>query len=69
MKEIYKSWEGKLGVENQRGYYIEEGKKYYHITFISVWEKEKDDKYKIKKEKLKKEDFSDIQKIIKTIYE
>lgn len=37
MKEIYRSFEGKLNVENQNGYIVYELKEMYEIHELSVW--------------------------------
>lgn len=39
MKEIYRSFEGKLGVDNQSGYIISELKETYQIENFTVWGK------------------------------
>ena len=61
MKEVYRSFEGKLGVDRQSGYIIEEGDGFYEINFLSVWNDQEDGKVRISKEI--KFDFSDIEKI------
>ena len=50
MKEIYRSFEGKLDVDNQEGYIIYEGNGFFEIHSISVWSDKKDWKCRIKKE-------------------
>lgn len=50
MKEIYRSFEGKLDVDNQDGYIVYEGKGFFEIHSISVWSDKKDWKCRIKKE-------------------
>lgn len=62
MKEIYRSFEGKLNVENQSGYIIYEIENFYQIEFISV-RTSGSDKVRIKKELLQKEDFENLEKI------
>lgn len=37
MKEVYRSFEGKLGVENQCGYIVYEGENMYQIEFVNVF--------------------------------
>ena len=61
MKEIYRSFEGKLNVNNQSGYIIEEGNDFYQISFLSVQNDQKDDKIRVSKEI--KFDFTDVDKI------
>lgn len=61
MKEIYRSFEGKLDVNNQSGYIIEDGNDFYQVSFISVWTDQEDRKYRISKEI--KFDFTDIDRI------
>lgn len=61
MKEIYRSFEGKLNVNNQSGYTIEEGNDFYQISFLSIQDDQKDDKIRISKEI--KFDFTDVDKI------
>lgn len=39
MQEIYRSFEGKLGVDNQDGYIIFGLKERYQIEWLSVWGK------------------------------
>ena len=39
MQEIYRSFEGKLGVDNQSGYIISELKETYQIENFTVWGK------------------------------
>lgn len=64
MKEVYRSFEGKLDVDNQSGYIISELKDFYQVDFLSVWQG-RDSKVRIKKELLPECDFSDIDKITK----
>ncbi len=37
MKEIYRSFDGKLDVDNQSGYIVYEGNGFYEIESFSVW--------------------------------
>lgn len=61
MKEIYRSFEGKLDVNNQSGYIIEEGNDFYQVSFLSVQDDQKDDKIRVSKEI--KFDFTDVDRI------
>ena len=61
MKEIYRSFEGKLNVNNQSGYIIEDGNDFYQISFLSIQDDQKDDKIRVSKEI--KFDFTDVDKI------
>lgn len=63
MKEIYRSFEGKLNVGNQTGYIIYELNDFYQIEFLSVWSDAKEDKVRIRKALLKEADFSNLEKI------
>lgn len=63
MKEIYRSFEGKLNAENQEGYIIYELDNMYQIEFLSVWSG-KDRYFRISKDFLKQEDFFDFVKLI-----
>lgn len=47
MQEIYRSFEGKLGVDNQSGYIISELKETYQIENFTVWGKSQ--KIRVKK--------------------
>lgn len=62
LKEIYRSFEGKLDMENQSGYVIYETERYYHIEFLDI-DREKQREVRIWKEHLKPEDFGDLEKI------
>lgn len=55
MQEIYRSFEGKLGVDNQSGYIISELKETYQIENFTVWGKSQ--KIRVKKGLLPVEDF------------
>lgn len=48
-KEIYRSFDGKLGVDQQYGYVVEEGKNFYYIEVLSVWSDETDQIFRIPK--------------------
>lgn len=63
MQEVYRSFEGKLDVGNQRGYIIYDGVTFYEIHFISVWSDEKDHKVRIPKTLINAADFSDREKL------
>ncbi len=63
MKEVYRSFEGKLDAGNQSGYIIYELDKYYEIHFLSVWIDESDDMVRINKDLLPGEDFGKLDKI------
>ena len=41
MKEIYRSFEGKLDVDNQEGYIVYQGNGFFEIHNISVWSDKK----------------------------
>lgn len=62
-KEVYRSFEGKLDVNNQTGYVIYELKDFYQIEFLSVWSDAKEDKVRIRKDLLKESDFLNLEKI------
>ena len=61
MQEIYRSFEGKLGVDNQSGYIISELKETYQIEWLSVWGKT--NKIRVRKDLLPVEDFRNASKI------
>lgn len=63
MKEIFRSFEGKLNCDNQSGYIIYESEKFYQIEFLSVWNDVEDGKIRIWKEYLSEKDFGNIEKI------
>lgn len=62
-KEVYRSFEGKLGVDTQSGYIIAELKDFYEIEFLSVRQDSGDGKIRIRKESLSESDFGDPEKI------
>ena len=49
MKEIYRSFEGKLNAENQFGYIVYELKNGYEIRNISVWTDMPDGSFRVTK--------------------
>lgn len=49
MKEIYRSFEGKLDVENQEGYIVYEGNGFYEVRNISVWSDKTDGSFRVNK--------------------
>lgn len=66
MKEVYRSFEGKLNLDNQSGYIIYELKDFYQIEFLSI-EKISDDSgsIRLRKHIFSEEDFSNLEKITK----
>lgn len=65
MKEIYRSFEGKLNVENQEGYIVYEGNEFYEIHYISVWTDREDWKCRINR----KMNWEDIQAVLDEVYD
>ena len=64
MKELYKSFEGKLGVENQNGYIIYEAdNSLLEIEELSIRQDIKKYRYRVPATLLPKADFANIQKI------
>lgn len=63
MKEVYRSFEGKLDCENQSGYIIQKLNDFYEIEFLSVWMDVNDSKVRIRKEFLSESDFGNLEKI------
>lgn len=63
MKEVYRSFEGKLDCENRSGYIISEMKEFYEIEFLSVYRDSKDSKVRIRKEFLSESNFGNLEKI------
>lgn len=61
MQEIYRSFEGKLGVDNQSGYIISELKETYQIEWLTV--RGKTNKIRVRKDLLPVEDFGNEEKI------
>jgi hypothetical protein len=61
MKEVYRSFDGKLDINNQYGYIVYDLEKYYEIQFLSV-DSPNAGKIRIKKEYMP-DDFSDEEKI------
>ena len=66
MNEIYRSFEGKLNVDNQSGYIISELKETYQIENFTVWGKSQ--KIRVKKGLLPVEDFGNEKRISKTLF-
>lgn len=62
-KEVYRSFSGKLGVDNQSGYIITETDNFYEVEFLNVWQDSSGEKARIKKEYLPESDFPDSAKI------
>ncbi len=62
MKEIYRSFEGKLDLDIQHGYIIYDCDKYYQIEFLSI-ESYSRDKVRIAKDILSEKDFDAEEKI------
>ncbi len=62
-KEVYRSFEGKLGVDNQSGYIITETDSFYEIEFLSVCQGHGNHRIKIRKEYLPEKYFADLGKI------
>lgn len=69
MKELYRSFEGKLDVDNQSGYIIYDNKKTntYEIQFINVTVSKKSEKFRVSKNLLSQNEFSNLEKI-QTLY-
>lgn len=63
MKEIYRSFEGKLTAENQFGYIIFEGDGFWQIEHVSTWSDTPDTAYRIAKTALNESDFGNLEKI------
>ena len=63
MKEIYRSFEGKLTAENQFGYIISEGNGFWQIEHVSTWIDTPDTAYRITKTALSESDFGNLEKI------
>lgn len=61
MQEIYRSFEWKLGVDNQSGYIISELKETYQIENFTVWGKSQ--KIRVKKDLLSVDDFGNEERI------
>ena len=62
MKEVYRSFEGMLDMDNQNGYVIYELKNFFEIHFLNI-ESNSDSKVRIRKELLPEEDFGNSKKI------
>lgn len=62
-KEVYRSFEGKLGTKKRDGYIITELEDFYEIEFLSVYKGEGNGKVRIRKEMLSIDDFSNLSKI------
>ena len=63
MKEVYRSFEGRLGVCQQEGYIIYDIEGYWQIEELSVWKSGNRSRYRIGKEHLRPCDFGDHNKI------
>lgn len=61
-KEVYRSFEGMLDMDNQNGYVIYELKDFFEVHFLSL-ESNSDSKVRIRKEFLPEEDFGNSKKI------
>lgn len=57
---VYKSFEGKLNIDNQSGYVITDAGKFWEINFLSVDIDRPDVLIRIKKELLPESDFENI---------
>jgi len=62
-KEVYRSFEGKLNVDVQKGYIITELDGFYEIEFLTVWSDIGDSRIRIRKEFLSENDFANLEKI------
>lgn len=62
-KEIWRSFEGKLGVENQYGWIVYETEKYYDIESLSVWNDTQTRHTRIAKEEINEEIYKDMIKL------
>lgn len=49
MKEIYRSFDGKLGPKNQAGYIVYKGKDFYEVENISAWNDQPNGRFRVKK--------------------
>lgn len=65
MKEVYRSFEGKLNADNQNGTIIYDGGDYWQIESLSVWEDAQKTLYRIAKNALSPSEFEDTDKIAK----
>lgn len=64
MREVYRSFEGKIGVDCRSGYIITELKDFYEVEFLSAYNDVKDTRVRIRKELLPESDFSNLEKIV-----
>ena len=62
-KEIYRSFEGFLNIDNQSGYIIYDTNEFYEVEFLNVCSDTKTDRVRIRKNLLRKEDFGNLLKI------
>ena len=69
MKEVYKSFEGSLGIENQSGYIIGETEKFYQIDFLNIDMNVRKSSVQICKEFLPVEDFGNLEKITELVFD
>ena len=63
MKEVYRSFEGKLDVDNQTGTIVYDGCEYWQFESLSVWQGAQKSLYRISKAVLKESEFEDDEKI------
>ena len=63
MKEVYRSFEGKLDVDNQTGTIVYDGGEYWQFESLSVWQGAQKSLYRISKAVLKESEFEDDEKI------
>lgn len=49
MKEIYRSFEGKLDADNQEGYIVYEGNGFFEVRNISVWADKTNGSFRVNK--------------------
>lgn len=66
-KEVYRSFEGKLGVDNRTGYIIYELNDYYEIEILNVWSDVEDVRFRVVKDDLP--DFDNADRIDKLLFE
>lgn len=64
-KEVYRSFEGKLGVDNRVGYIVYEITNFYEIEILSVWSDAEDICFRVPKKDLS--DFADDKRIDKLL--
>lgn len=63
MKEVYRSFEGRIGVDQQEGYIIYDIEGYWQIEELSAWQSGNKPRYRIGKEHLRPCDFGNRSKI------